>query len=233
MPTQEVADYKIKMFGADRYVFGTVNRNSARKDIATIILAFAEFIENFNNATYLKEKFCLYLHCNSDDPFGVNLKYLAMTLGLVEGKNIFFPKDFSENAGVEVAELNMVYNMMDCFITTSTAEGWGLTLTEAMAAETMTIAPMHTSFVEITEGGQNTIALHSLEPIVFVGDGTKVRHKTTVKELVQRMHIANSINMDYNDEKFPFIEAAHKYVQKYSWEETANSFWKLMQKYLK
>jgi glycosyltransferase involved in cell wall biosynthesis len=41
---------------------------------------------------------------------------------------------------------------MDCFITTSMAEGWGLTLSEAMCCELPVIYGNHTSFKEIMQG---------------------------------------------------------------------------------
>lgn len=226
---ETIIEKKNKMFGEDKYVFGTINRNSARKDIASTLLAFSEFLEAFKNVSYLKDKYVLYCHCNPEDVAGINLKYLALTLGLEEGKNVFFPKNFSENKGVSTKELNEIYNLFDCFLNTTTAEGWGLTLTEAMAAEILCIAPMHTSFVEITQYGNNCIAITDLIPSVFIGDGCKVRYKTDPSILANLMHTATTLEKSEIDF---YTRNAKEHVVKYSWDKTASEFWKLINKYL-
>lgn len=225
----EIVDKKNKLFGENKFVFGTVNRNSARKDIACTILAFSEFLEAFKNVSSLKEKYVLYCHCNPEDQAGINLKYLASNLGLKENVNIFFPQNFSENKGVETSSLNEIYNMLDCFVNTTTAEGWGLTLTEAMATETLCIAPIHTSFIEITQHANNCIPITNLIPSVFVGDGCKVRYKTNPNILSNLMHEATML--DANDIQI-YTQNAKQHILRYSWDETAAEFWKLITKYL-
>jgi intein/homing endonuclease/glycosyltransferase involved in cell wall biosynthesis len=106
----------------DTFLFGTVNRNSARKDLASLILGFSTFKRNSQpNAV-------LYLHCNPLDPSGINIYRLCERLGLRIGADILLPLEHSENKGCDNAELNRIYNAFDCFITTTTAEGWGLCL---------------------------------------------------------------------------------------------------------
>jgi len=231
LPTEEAQSYKIKLFGEDKFVFGTVNRNSARKDISTTILGFKKMMES-NIPQEIKNRFVLYCHCNPEDPAGPNLRLLLQRIGLEENKNVFFPKKFNENKGFSVSELNTIYNIMDVFITTSTAEGWGLTLTEAMATETLTISPFHTSFMEIVDGGRNTISLKTHET-VFCHDGNKVRYKTTPLEVVKGMHWAASNEVFEDEQKNQIIATALEKVKTYSWDATADEFWKLISKYLK
>ena len=61
-----------------------------------------------------------------------------------------FPQYADPNWQVNVATLNNIYNSLDVYLSTSRGEGWGLTATEAMAAGTVTILPMHTSYKEIS-----------------------------------------------------------------------------------
>lgn len=107
---------------SDVFVFGSVNRNSARKDLGTLMIGFAMF-KHTSQANAV-----LYLHCNPQDRMGIDCYRLSERLGLEVGKDIFFPKDFNENNGISESELNKIYNTFDCFITTTTAEGWGLCL---------------------------------------------------------------------------------------------------------
>ncbi len=150
-----------------------------------------------------------------------------------ENKDIFFPENYSENKGVDVKELNVIYNTFDCFVTSTTAEGWGLTVTEAMATETPTIVPYHTSLQEITNNGFNAIAHRDFDTVVFVNDGTKVRYKTKVAILVNQFHLFNSIYIMSDTHLQQMTTDALNHVKKYKWSETANRFWELMEKYLK
>lgn len=123
---EEKLKAKLEILGeagnAETYLFGTVNRNSARKDLATLILGFATF-KHSNQVNAV-----LYLHCNPLDPSGINIYRLCERVGLRVGIDVLVPKDFSENKGCDSSELNKIYNAFDCFITTTTSEGWGLCL---------------------------------------------------------------------------------------------------------
>lgn len=233
LTTPEIKRAKVKLFGEDKYVVGTVNRNSARKDIANTILGFYQFYNDWKNVPRIQESLVLYCHCNPEDVAGPNLRFLIQRLGLVEGKQIFFPKNFSENKGFAISDLNTIYNTFDCFITTTTAEGWGLTLTEAMAAKIPCIAPMHTSFVEITNKGTLCIPIGTDES-VFVADGNKIRYKTSPQKVSKALHeMLTLIEFHHDHNKpIPMVEEAYKKVVAYNWKNTANAFWNLIQKYL-
>jgi len=234
LPQEEIEKAKIKMFVANKIFFGTVNRNSARKDLATIVLAFHSFLNAIRSVSSPDSKqYCLYMHCNPLDASGVNLKFLALSLGLVENKDIFFPQDFSENQGVDVKELNVIYNTFDCFVTSTTAEGWGLTVTEAMATETPIIAPCHTSLQEITNFGKYAFVHSDFDTVVFVNDGTKVRYKTKVASLIRQLHLFHSSSVMSDTNLIKMTSGGLEHVKNYKWSETANRFWELMEKYLK
>lgn len=116
---------KLEVFDVElskKFVFGSVNRNSVRKDYGSLIMGFAMF-KHTTNADAL-----LYLHCNPTDTTGINIFRLCERVGLEIDKDVVLPKDFSENKGIETEQLNKIYNSFDCFITTTTAEGWGLCL---------------------------------------------------------------------------------------------------------
>ncbi|NCY12365.1 MAG: glycosyltransferase, partial [Burkholderiaceae bacterium] len=58
-----------------------------------------------------------------------------------------------------------MYNASDLYVTTTLGEGWGLTLTEAMATRTPVICPISTSFIEMTDNGKRVYAVENLIPI--------------------------------------------------------------------
>lgn len=205
----------------ETFLFGTVNRNSARKDLASLILGFSTFKRNSQpNAV-------LYLHCNPLDPSGINIYTLCERLGMEIGKDIILPKNFNENQGYPVEELNRIYNAFDCFVTTTTAEGWGLSVTEAMATRTLIICPQHTSLSEITDYGNNTICFLYNQANVFVNDFEKIRFTTNPHEVTNLLGIVYNLKHDeeevrkISEEK---IDRAYEKVKGMRWEVIAKQF---------
>lgn len=204
------------------FTFGTVNRNSVRKDYGTLLFSFSLLKQR---PQYKDSE--LKLHCNPLDPFGINLYRLCQRLNLEIDKDVFFPEEFNENKGFSEKELNEFYNSIDCFITTTTSEGWGLTVHEAMATETLVICPMHTSLQEITEDGDCVIPLWENSPTVFKDDFEKIRYVSNAYEVEEAMIKAISMKPSHKAQK---ILEAKKIASKYNWKKTANSFKKIINK---
>lgn len=220
---------KEKLFGKDAFVFGNVNRNSARKDVASTILAFNKF--KYSNRLGIEPKNAvLYLHMNQNDYHGINIAHLCERLGLEIGKDVFYPEMFSENKGIETRELNHVYNMFDVFVTTTTAEGWGLTVTEAMACQIPTIVPQHTSLEEITDSGKTCFPIYQLEDVVFLEDGEKVRFKTNTNILADLMTFIYNSPKEQRDK---IALKGYEKVKQFNWQKTSNVIWKHISKYFK
>lgn len=204
------------------FTFGCVNRNSVRKDFGTLLCAFAELKkdEDFKDCV-------LKLHCNPQDPFGLNLYRLCQRLELEIDKDVFFPDDFNENKGVSEEQLNEFYNSIDCFITTTTAEGWGLTVHEAMATETLVVCPMHTSLKEITNNGECVVPISHVTEKVFKDDFEKIRYLSDTFQVTESMKYAVEIDLSVRAKK---ILDAKLIASKYNWKKTAEMFKKLIQK---
>ena len=216
---------KKEMFGSkDVFVFGSVNRNQVRKDFGSLIMGFAMFKHTFGitGANAL-----LYLHCNPIDPMGINIYRLCERVGLEVGKDVIVPKDYSENKGCTLEELNKIYNSFDCFITTTTSEGWGLTITEAMATKTLVICPKHTSLTEITENGANTLNFMFNQQAVFVNDFEKIRFTTNPLEVKTLCEVAYGLKNDEPELQEMVkvkIENAYNKVSGMKWEGIAKQF---------
>ena len=221
----EKLEAKLEILGdagdAETYLFGSVNRNSARKDLASLILGFATF-KHHNQV-----KAVLYLHCNPIDPSGININRLCERVGLKVGVDVLFPKDFSENKGCDNVQLNRIYNAFNCFITTTTAEGWGLTVTEAMATKTLVICPKHTSLTEITNDGDLTLNFMFMQPTVFVNDFEKIRFTCNPSEVNTLLGVAYNLINDEEELQFMVaekIQRAYDKVKGMTWEIIAKQF---------
>jgi glycosyltransferase involved in cell wall biosynthesis len=215
---------KSEIFGAERkdvFVFGTVNRNQVRKDFGSLIMGFAMF-KHTSGADAL-----LYLHCNPLDPMGINIYRLCDRVGLEIGKDVILPKDYSENKGFSAEELNKIYNSFDCFITTTTAEGWGLTVTEAMATKTLVVCPKHTSLTEITDNGENTLNFMFSQQAVFTNDFEKIRFTTNpmeVKTLCEVVYGLSNEEPELQEQVTQKVENAYNKVSAMKWEGIAKQF---------
>ena len=230
---EEKLQAKLELLGEgneDTFLFGSVNRNSARKDLASLIMGFAMF-KHTSQANAV-----LYLHCNPLDPSGINIFRLCNRVGLEVGKDVIVPKDYNENKGYDVAKLNRIYNAFNCFITTTTAEGWGLTITEAMATKTLVVCPKHTSLTEISENGENTISFMYLQQNVFINDFEKIRFTSNPVEVSTIMGVVYNLRHDeqeMQDLATAKIQKAYDKVSAMSWELVAKQFKTIVDKLAK
>lgn len=219
LPENEIQAFRNEYFGsnAGKFIVGSVNRNQPRKDIPTTILGFLEYWENYNKNSML------YLHMNPEDPAGWNLRTILDQTPLKEGVDVMFPNQEDYNKGADISKLNKIYNAIDVFISTATGEGWGLTITEAMATKTPIIVPNHTSIKEIINDGERGYPLNTLYPIVALADNI-IRFQSDIYEIsdtIKQVYLdKTSKALDLNLK----IDKAYKYVESLNWEKIAKEF---------
>jgi glycosyltransferase involved in cell wall biosynthesis len=227
-------DFRKEYYGeenAKKFIVGCVNRNQSRKDIPNTIMGFNEYHEKYDTDCFL------YLHMNPNDPMGWNLKVICDQLGMKEGINYMFPSVKDYNEGVDLKKLNNIYNSFDLFLSTATGEGWGLTITEAMATKTPVIAPNHTSIAEIGDKGNRIFLLEKLSPVVHMADNI-IRFQTDIDEIADKIkevrdfikEAEESENCNELDDK---IEKAWKYVRGLEWKYISKIFSDDFSKHLK
>ena len=135
------SEIKRKYFRTDKRLLLSVARNQWRKDIGRTLYAYHLYAQ--------KNPDCiLYLHSKKDD-VGGNLPYIAKGLGLGENAVIYTDDTFSEDQGSPREILREIYQAADLFISTSTGEGWGLAVTEAMASGLPVLVPKNTSHIDL------------------------------------------------------------------------------------
>lgn len=211
---EEVAKFKYEWFDrgwADgKYVIMNLNRNQPRKDILRSLIVLRQLKE------LGVDDVVLYLHMAYQDAGGDIIKQ-AEQLGLVIGVDYALPhpRVFGANQGVDVPTLNMIYNAVDCVITTTHGEGWGLSVTEAMATKTPVIAPNNTSLTEMLADNRGILVPSGDKPeswVVRENDNDRLRPIVNVdafcKAIIELRAGKSKVNID----------KAYKWVHKYSWE---------------
>ena len=128
------------------FVVLCVQRNQPRKDIPATIEAFAKFKQTVGEGDG-KRRPVLWLHMRPDDSFG-DAREAVQKNGLQVDHDVFFPPNFNVGAGWSEQELNMLYNASDVFISTSVAEGFGLTPVEAGCAGLPVLVAGHTGHLQ-------------------------------------------------------------------------------------
>ena len=117
----------------DKTIFFWNNRNARRKQSGTLVWWFKEWLDKEN----LHEKAQLIMHTDPKDPHGQDLEHIINLLGLDEHRQVLL----STNK-VNPRDLAAMYNMVDCTINISDAEGFGLATLESMSCGTPIIATL-------------------------------------------------------------------------------------------
>ena len=136
----------------DRFMFFWNNRNARRKQSGSLIWWFKEFLDEVGH-----DKSFLMMHTDPKDPNGQDLPAIMEELELDKGQVMI------SNQKISPEELSMLYNMADCTINISDAEGFGLATLESLSCETPIIATMTGGLQEQVTDGENWFGV-GLEP---------------------------------------------------------------------
>ena len=122
---QTVKQIRDKFFlkeNRDKFIFMNLNRNQPRKDMVRTMKAFS-ILHKERPDTFL------YLHCQAIDAGG-NLFELdkQFCLRIAKDWSCPNPQHFQANQGYPIAMINALYNSVDCVVSTTLGEGWGLCL---------------------------------------------------------------------------------------------------------
>lgn len=215
-------DEKIKFrneyFGenADKFIITNVNRNQPRKDIPNTIFGFIQAKKAWQ-AYGLKSEPFLYLHCHPKDPLGHDLRAVLNQTELIEEEDYMLLPKRMESEMATVEELNKIYNASDLLITTTLGEGWGLSVTEAMACKLPVICPYNTSLKEIAgEDGERAYLLYENHPICL-SEHNVIRQQTDFIEVGKMITVAAADIQDSEKRVESMVEEAYKYSKSLDW----------------
>jgi glycosyltransferase involved in cell wall biosynthesis len=220
---QQVADFRKRYFAgrADgKFLITNVNRNQVRKDPMRNFMVLNELRRRG------RDDAVLYLHMSHDDAGG-NILVMADHFGfkLQEDYILPSPKFFNENRGIPVEALNLIYNCSDALFTPTLGEGWGLSLTEAMATKLPIVAPENTSVAEILADNRGFLAKSGSNPSLWTtlgsGDNERMRPLLDVEDAATQLE-------KIMDGILPDIDKAYAWARQYNWQsicqEWANVF---------
>jgi glycosyltransferase involved in cell wall biosynthesis len=142
----EVRDYKVKTLkpanAEDKFVFFWNNRNARRKQSGSLLFWYKDLLDRIG-----KDKACLIMHTDVKDVHGQDLQQIIQSLDLTNGEVMFSTQKYPAE------HLAKMYNMADCTINVSDAEGFGLATLESLSCGTPIIATMTGGLQEqVTDG---------------------------------------------------------------------------------
>ncbi len=144
LSTTEIKEFKKNHFGEDdkRFLFFWNNRNARRKQSNSLVFWFKEFLDEVGH-----DKAALLMHTDPNDPHGPDLEKVLNDLDVNDGQimisNLKYPPE----------RMNYLYNIADCTINISDAEGFGLSTLESLACSTPIIVNMTGGLKEqVTDG---------------------------------------------------------------------------------
>ena len=155
LPDADVMNAKISTLGSvakDKFVFLWNNRNARRKQSGSLIFWFKEFLDKVGH-----ESACLIMHTEPHDPNGQDLIQIIEHLELDKGQILLSTEKYPPQ------QLAMMYNIADCTVNISDAEGFGLATLESLACKTPIIATMTGGLQEQITNGEEWVGI-GIEP---------------------------------------------------------------------
>ena len=133
----------------DRIVFFWNNRNARRKQSGTLLFWFKKFLDKVGH-----DKAQLIMHTDPKDPHGQDLEHIIDHLGLDTDRQVLL-----STQKVNQDDLATLYNMIDCTINISDAEGFGLATLESLSCGTPIIANMTGGLQEQIRSGSDLFGI--------------------------------------------------------------------------
>ena len=128
------------------------NRNARRKQSGSLIFWFKEFLDKVGH-----DKAVLVMHTDPKDVHGQDLNTILNHLNLTDGQVMFSIEK------MPMQDVAMLYNMADCTINISDAEGFGLGTLESLSCGTPIIVNMTGGLQEQVTDGENWFGI-GIEP---------------------------------------------------------------------
>jgi len=143
LPDEERDKLREKWGFKDKFVVGVVARNQPRKNLDRTIKSFYLLKDRIPNAI-------LFLHLDPNDPAQQAFKiHDLVTRYNLENRVVY--SGMSAHNGFDWNRMNEVYNIMDVFLLTTSGEGFGIPIIEAMSCQVPVLATSYTTTPELVE----------------------------------------------------------------------------------
>ncbi len=140
LPDEQRTELRKKWGLDDKFVIGVVARNQPRKNLDRTIKTMAK-LKDIPNAVLL-----LHLDPKDPAPQAFQITELVKKFG-IENRVVF--TGMNAHDGFDWDKMNDVYNLMDVFFLSTSGEGFGIPLIEAMSCEVPVIATDYTTTQEL------------------------------------------------------------------------------------
>jgi len=220
LPDDEVAKFRAAHMGDDdKMIFFWNNRNARRKQTTTLLWWFKEFAEEVG-----EDNVSLLVHTDPKDPVGtdieLNLRHMGFNDGQIMISAMKYPPD----------RMALLYNMADCTINISDAEGFGLATLESLYCGTPIIVNMTGGLQEQVTDGENWFGI-GIEPASTVVIGSQAVPYIN-EDRISKEDFLSAMRTFYNmkkEERDAMGEAGRQYVnENYNQKAVAEQWDKLM-----
>jgi len=139
---QEEKDELRKKYGlTNKFVIGVVARNQPRKNLDRTIKTMRLVADKIPNAV-------LFLHLDPNDPAQPIWK-ISELIKKFNLENRVVYSGMNAVSGFPQSQMNEIYNVMDCFLLTTSGEGFGIPIIEAMSCQVPVVATNYTTTPEL------------------------------------------------------------------------------------
>ena len=220
---------------SNKVIFFWNNRNARRKQSGSLIWWFKEWLDKYD----LHDKAQLIMHTDPKDPHGQDLEKIVDHLDLKNRQVLFSIKK------IDAPDLAVTYNMVDCTINLSDAEGFGLATLESLSCGTPIIVNMTGGLQEqVTNGVEwfgigltpTSKAIIGSQDVPYIYEDrtskeqfmsalTKIYHMSSEarREMGMKGHKHIEKNYNFEDFKQKWISLMDSVVEKNgSWENRKN-----------
>jgi len=205
LPVEEVDAFRNAHMGeTDRVIFFWNNRNARRKHPTTLLWWFREFAEEVG-----EENVALLIHTDPSDPVGSDLELNLRHMGMSDGQIMISPLKYPPE------RMALLYNMADCTINISDAEGFGLATLESLACGTPIIVNMTGGLQEQVTDGENWFGV-GIEPSSTVVIGSQTVPYIN-EDRISKEDFLDALRKIYNmksEERKALGEAGRQHVEK-------------------
>ena len=209
---------------ADKFIVTNVNRNQGRKDISRNFMILKELRDRGH------DDIVFYMHMQETD-FGGSIIQMSRNFNLEPGVDWLLPnpQQFSAHMGFPIEMVNHIYNASDVFLTTTHGEGWGLSITEAMATKLPVVAPDNTSLPEILGEDRGWRIPSGDTPTKWV---IKDNDNERARPLMDVEKAADAILEIKNNPELAKLRAenAYTWIQDYTWQNVCKNWISLFSK---
>ena len=201
---EKVKNTYFKDYNKDKFLFFYNNRNARRKMTGSIMFWFKEFLDQVGH-----DKASLLMHTDPHDPYGQDLFMLLEVLNLTNGEIMFSTEKYDTDV------LAALYNLVDCTVNISDAEGFGLSTLESLACEVPIIVNMTGGLQQQVTDGENWFGI-GIEPASKAVIGSQ-EVPYICEDRVSKEDFINALLKMYNmpkKERAALGKAGREYVMK-------------------